>query len=326
VGIALAALVDAAAGDPRRWHPVAGYGTAVSAFERLAYAPTRTRGAAFAAAALVLPVGLGLLGERAARRHPMAQVLLTAAATWVALGGTSLSREGAVMAARLEAGDLAGARDRLSHLCSRDPAGLPAAELARATVESLAENTSDAVVAPLVWVAAAGLPGVLGYRAANTLDAMVGYRSERYLSFGWACARLDDVLNLVPARLTGALTCASSVVVAGSPAAVWRVTRRDARQHPSPNAGWCEASAAAALGVRLGGPNVYGGTAEARPVLAKEGRPVQVADIRRAIRLGRVVAAAGTAVAVLAVLAGGHVRQARAGARARRTPHAVRLR
>jgi adenosylcobinamide-phosphate synthase len=304
-GIALAVLADTIAGDPRRWHPVAGYGSLVTSLEGVTYAPTRARGVAFTAAALALPLGLGVLGEAAVRRRPVAGALLTAVATWAALGGTSLAREGEAMAQRLERGELEAARERLSHLCARDPSGLPASELARATVESLAENTSDAVVAPLFWAAVAGVPGVLGYRAANTLDAMVGYRSERYLWFGWASARLDDVLNVIPARVTGALTSAGAFTVGGAPAQVWRVTRRDARQHPSPNAGWCEASAAAALGVRLGGPNVYSGTAETRPLLAAEGQPVQVADIRRAIRLGRVVALAATGVAVLIARVGG---------------------
>jgi adenosylcobinamide-phosphate synthase len=296
-GIALGVLADAALGDPRRGHPVAGFGRLALALERRTYAPNRARGAAFAAAAVAVPVAAGLAAERAGRRHPAAGVGLTALATWAALGGTSLAREGAAMARALEASDVAAARGRLGNLCARDPAHLDADGLARATVESLAENTSDAVVAPLLWAAVAGVPGVLGYRAVNTLDAMVGYRSPRYLRFGWAAARVDDVVNLVPARLTGALTVACAGLVGGSPAAAWRAWRRDAANHPSPNAGHCEAAAAGALGVRLGGTNVYGGHAEHRPELG-DGPPPRVADVRRAVRLGRAVGWSAAAVAV----------------------------
>jgi adenosylcobinamide-phosphate synthase len=169
-------------------------------------------------------------------------------------------------------------------------------------VESVAENTSDAVVAPLVWGAVAGVPGLLGYRAVNTLDAMVGYRNDRHERFGKAAARLDDVVNLVPARLTGALTVALARSIGGDPRAAARSLRADRRAHPSPNAGWCEAAAAGALGVRLGGVNSYSGYVETRPVLNATGRPVEVVDIARARRLARVVGlvAAGLAVAVSA--------------------------
>jgi adenosylcobinamide-phosphate synthase len=167
----------------------------------------------------------------------------------------------------------------------------------------MAENTSDAVVAPLVWAAAAGSPGVLAYRAVNTLDAMVGYRSPRYREFGWAAARLDDAVNLAPARLTGALTVAVAPLVGGSPGAAWRVLRRDHGRHPSPNAGHCEAAAAGALGIRLGGVNRYTGRVEGRPVMGAEGRAPEVADVRRAARLGRLVGLAGAAVCVLGAAA-----------------------
>jgi adenosylcobinamide-phosphate synthase len=210
------------------------------------------------------------------------------------------------MAGALERGDLTAARRRLGHLCARDPSGLAAPELARATVESMAENTSDAVVAPLVWAAVAGPAGVLGYRAVNTLDAMVGYRSARYEEFGWASARLDDLVNLVPSRLTGLLTVACAPLVGGSAGQAWRVWRRDGGAHPSPNAGQCEAPAAGALGVRLGGENRYGGRTESRPVVGAGGRSPEVPDVRRAARLGRLVgwAAGGVTVAGVLVVAG----------------------
>jgi adenosylcobinamide-phosphate synthase len=297
-GLALGVLLDAALGDPRHGHPVAGFGRLVLALERRLYADAVAPGAALVAASLAVPVALGWTAERVAARRPLVGVVLTAAATWTVLGGTSLVREGAAMARSLEAGDLPAARDRLPHLCARDPAGLDAPAIARATVESLAENTSDAVVAPLLWGAVAGVPGLLAYRAVNTLDAMVGYTSPRYLRFGRVAARLDDVANLVPARVTGVLTVLAAPAVGGSSADAWRVLLRDGGRHPSPNAGRPEAAAAGALGVRLGGANVYGGHVEQRPDLGEGGRALRVGDVRRAVRLGRLVGLGGAAVAV----------------------------
>lgn len=222
---------------------------------------------------------------------------LVAAATWAVLGGTTLRREATGIAQALERGELEAARRRLPNLVGRDPSALDEAELARAVVESVAENTSDAVVAPLLWGAVAGVPGLLGYRAVNTLDAMVGHRSPHYARFGWGAARLDDAANLAPARLTAALTVAAAPLAGGSPARAWRVWRRDGHHHPSPNAGHCEAAMAGALGLRLGGSNVYHGQRESRPVLGEGAAPV-VADIRRATRLSAAVSLAATALAV----------------------------
>lgn len=311
VGIALGVLADAVFGDPRRCHPVAGFGRWAAALERAGYRSSRARGTGYVLIAVAGPVLLGLVAERLTARRPAARVIVVAAGTWTALGGSSLSGQGLAMAAALERGDLTAARRRLTHLCARDPAGLAAAELARATVESLAENTSDAVVAPLIWAAVAGLPGVLGYRAINTLDAMVGYRSVRYQEFGWAAARLDDLVNLVPARLTGLLTVLSAPLVSGCAGQAWLVWRRDARQHPSPNAGHCEAAAAGALGVRLGGTNQYAHRIESRPVLGAGGRAPEVRDVRRAARLGRYVGLAGAVVAVAAIVAAGAAKEGR---------------
>jgi adenosylcobinamide-phosphate synthase len=187
-------------------------------------------------------------------------------------------------------------------LVGRDTARLSEEEVTRATVESVAENTSDAVVAPLFWGGLGGIPGLLGYRSVNTLDAMIGHRSPRYVRFGWAAARLDDAANWLPARLAGLLTIAMAPVVGGSSAAAWRAWRRDAWQHPSPNAGVVEAAFAGALGVRLGGRNVYAGLTEERGTLG-DGRPVEVADITRATRLSRLVSAGGLAVALILPLA-----------------------
>ncbi|MFZ2480493.1 MAG: CobD/CbiB family cobalamin biosynthesis protein, partial [Propioniciclava sp.] len=198
-GILVGWLADRALGDPQRFHPVAGFGTLALALERCLYRNTRPAGTLYAATLVGGAVALGVAVESVGRRRPLIRVLGTAVATWAVLGGRSLAREAEAIADALEAGDLPRAQGRVRNLVSRDPSVLDADGVARATVESVAENTSDAVVAPLLWGAVAGVPGLLGYRAANTLDAMVGYRNERYTRFGWAAARLDDLLNWGPA-------------------------------------------------------------------------------------------------------------------------------
>jgi adenosylcobinamide-phosphate synthase len=295
-GLIAGYLLDTALGDPRRFHPVAGFGTAAGALERRLYTPRRRSGAAFTALAVGIPAAAGLAAAAATRRHPVARAALVAAATWTVLGGRTLRSEARTMARHLDGGDLAAARGRLNHLCGRDPSALDEPELARATVESVAENTSDAVVAPLLWGGLLGLPGLLAYRAANTLDAMVGHRSARYARFGTPAARLDDALNLLPSRLTGLLTVAVAPIGGGRPAETLRVWRRDRNDHPSPNAGQCESAMAGALGVRLGGRNVYFGRSETRPFLGDGPRP-SAKHLRRA---ARVSGAVGLAAAVLA--------------------------
>jgi adenosylcobinamide-phosphate synthase len=308
-GLALGYVADLALADPRRGHPVAGFGRLASALERACWADDRTRGTAYTAALVGGMTGAGWAAQRATRGRPLAEAAMVATATWAVLGGASLAREGSLMARLLEHDDLPGARDRLGHLCARDATGLPAAEVVRAAVESLAENTSDAVVAPLLWGAVAGVPGLVGYRAANTLDAMVGYRSDRYRHFGWASARLDDLVNLVPARVAAALTVAAAPLVGGQSADAWRIWRRDGSRHPSPNAGPVEAAAAGALGVTIGGSNSYHGTLQDRGTLG-DGRPVMVADLARSVRLSQVVGLGAVLVAV------GVASALRAGARA----------
>ncbi len=295
-GLALGFAADLAFGDPRRWHPVAGFGRAAAALERRLWADSRGRGVAHVAVCVGAAVGIGAVARRV-----KAQTLVTALSTWTVLGGRSLCAEGAYMHRLLSTDDLAGARARLSHLAGRNPDGLGPADLSRATVESLAENTSDAVVAPLLWGAVAGVPGLLGYRAVNTLDAMIGHRSQRYRRFGWAAARLDDLANLVPARVSALL----AAVLSGSPRRASTVWRRDAGRHPSPNAGPVEAAFAGALGVRLGGVNRYGDRVENRGTLG-DGPPPDVADIPRAVRLSRLGGVGALAVAV--VLAAGRKR------------------
>lgn len=284
LGAALGLLADRAVGEPPiAAHPVAILGRSLAWIEARTWAPSRRRGVVHAA----LGTSLGVLAGRAARS--------TALATYVATSGRMLGDTATLVERALATGDLDAARAALPSLVGRDPSTLDAGEIARAVVESVAENTVDAIVAPALWGAVAGAPGTLGHRAVNTLDAMVGHRSARYERFGWASARLDDAAAWVPARTTAALVAAARPARAGD---VWRVVRRDAAGHPSPNAGVAEAAFAAALELRLGGANRYGDRIEHRAELG-DGKPPSPDDIGRAVRLSRDV------TLVLAAVLGG---------------------
>lgn len=289
LGAAIGYLADLLLGDPQRGHPVAAFGQAATALERVTYRDTRVAGTVHVGI-LIATVGLfGTTLQRAAsRRHPFWSMTVIAAASWASLGGTSLLSTAQTMAELLERDDIEAARRLLPSLCGRDPNHLDVAGLTRAALESVAENTSDAQVAPLLWAGVGGAPAVLGYRGINTLDAMIGYRSPRYNRFGWAAARLDDITNYLAARLTAALVVMCAPAVGGSPSAAIRAWRRDARRHPSPNAGVVEAAFAGALGVQLGGPTRYHHELQLRPALG-DGPAPTVADLRRATRLSRLV-------------------------------------
>jgi adenosylcobinamide-phosphate synthase len=265
---------------PARFHPVAWFGTAMSALERVTYRPSRAAGTAHTAVGVAGGVLAGVVAGRVVGR-PAA----TAVATTVSVAGRMLGAEATAVLDAVERGELATARTRAASLVGRDRDALDDAELVRAVVESLAENLVDAVAAPLFWAAVGGAPAVLAHRAVNTLDAMVGHRDERYGSFGWAAARLDDAANFVPARLAAATV---AVVAPRRARAVWTAVRRDAPAHPSPNAGVIEAALAAALGVRLGGTNRYGDRVEDRGTMGVGPAPT-VADGRRAVALTAVV-------------------------------------
>ncbi|MEV4938397.1 cobalamin biosynthesis protein [Streptomyces zaomyceticus] len=308
-GAAAGLAVDLLVGDPRRGHPVAAFGRAAAAVEERLHHDHRGWGALHTLVCAGSAAALGALAARAVRDRPAAAAALTAASVWAVVGGTTLGREARAIGGALAAGDLDVARERLPHLCGRDPQSLDGPAMARAVVESVAENTSDAVVGALFWGAVAGVPGLVGFRAVNTLDAMVGHKSPRHRRFGWASARLDDVAGWPGARLTAAL----ATVAGGDPRGAVRAWRADASKHPSPNAGPVEASFAGALGVRLGGTLSYGGRVEHRPVLNGEGRPVEVADIDRAVRLSRRVTGL-----TLAACVGGRMIIGALGARKRR--------
>lgn len=280
--VAAGLLADRLLGEPLATiHPVALFGKAMTAVERALHRDHVAAGIVHATVGTAIGVGVGLVSS-------------TAAATYTAVAGRALGEAADAIGAALDEGDLERARQLLPSLVGRDPTGLDEGDVCRAVVESVAENTVDAVVAPALWAMAAGAPGVLGYRAVNTLDAMVGHHSPRYERYGWASARLDDAANFVPARVTAALVAA---VRPARAAAVLQTVTRDAGAHPSPNAGVAEAAFAAALDLRLGGESRYGERVEQRPPLGTGRRPERT-DIGRAIRLSSDVQWMLTAMAV----------------------------
>ena len=306
-GIALGFLADAAFADPAHGHPVAVFGSIAARVEAMTYPRTgaphaRFRGVLYTVA-LVGGAGLGVrVLDVALVSRPALRVAVTATTVWACLGGTSLLRIAGRHADLLENSDVAGSRELLPWLCGRDPVALGAGQLARAVVESVAENTSDAAVATLFWGAVAGPAGAAAHRAANTLDAMVGHRSARYAEYGWASARLDDLLGWPAARLAGLLTAGLAPLVGGRSAGALRAWRRDAGSHPSPNAGVVEAACAGALGVRLGGSTPYSYGVEQRPRLGRGPAP-RPSDIRRAVRLMRAVQVGAATGCVLVLVA-----------------------
>jgi adenosylcobinamide-phosphate synthase len=308
LAIVLGFAADRTLGDPSRWHPVAGFGRVAARLERLVWRPSRVAGALYTVA-LVGPVAALTVaaGRRLAPRGAttlatdgnglpgLGRAMLAATVLWTTLGGRSLERAALDLGEALTTGGLDRARTLAPALVGRDPSALSEDELARAVVESVAENTSDAVVAPLLWMAALGPAGAAGYRAVNTLDAMVGHRSERYQRFGWAAARLDDIANWVPARLTALLVL---TLASGRRHVTWRAAMVDGARHPSPNAGRVEGAFAGALGVRLGGVNHYAHGTETRPQLG-DGAPPRTSDIGRAVHLAQRVGVAAAGLAAI---------------------------
>ncbi len=282
----LALAIDAATGEPERlWrrigHPVTWFGAAIAAADARLNAGSRRRArgaialavvvAAFALPALAVGVVLGAL-------PPLLGVVAEALLASALIAHRSLYDHVAAVA---RAATLAERRRAVSLVVGRDPDALDEAGVARAAIETLAENLSDGVVAPAFWFALGGLPGIVAYKVVNTADSMIGHRTPRHEAFGWAAARLDDAMNYVPARLTALATLALSPRARTR----WRAVVREARRHVSPNAGWPEAAFAAALGVALGGPRRYGTREVDGAWLNPEGREATGADIERGLRL-----------------------------------------
>ena len=284
-------LLDLLFGDPR-WmpHPVVAMGKMITGLEktlrkRFGKAP-RGELCAGACLAVFLPVfwfavpalclwGLGLL-------HPLLRFFLHAFWCWQVLALHDLRKESMAVYERLRAGDLPGARRAVSYIVGRETAQLSAEGVTKAAVETVAENTSDGVVAPLLFLAIGGAPLGLAYKAVNTMDSMIGYKTPRYLYFGRAGARLDDAANFVPARLTALLMILCCIAPGFSMRGAFRVWRRDRFHQPSPNAGQAEAACAGGLGVQLGGPARYFGVAVEKKTIGDALRPITPEEIRRA--------------------------------------------
>lgn len=273
-------VLDALLGEPRRAHPLVGFGRLAGAIERRLHRDARAAGVlAWCLAVLPLVLAVAFVSRTLHGWSPWADALFSTVILYLAVGHRSLREHAMAVSIPLRAGDLDAARSAVARMVSRDTDQLDATQVASATTESVLENGADAVFGALFWFALLGAPGVVLNRLANTLDAMWGYRTPRYERFGWAAARIDDALNFVPAQLT-ALTYA----VLGRTRTALRCWRRQAPQWDSPNAGPVMAAGAGALEVRLGGPAPYHGTWEDRPALG-EGRSADVGTIADALRL-----------------------------------------
>jgi adenosylcobinamide-phosphate synthase len=287
----LAMAIDGALGWPDRLHarighPVTWLGRLIDALDeswnRDDAAPRLRRAAGLAAALSVIALACALaLALQIAIGPGWRGMLLIGFAAWPFVALRSLHDHVAAVAKPLQAGDVEAARLMVSMIVGRDPNQLDGAGISRAAIESLAENTSDGVVAPIFWGVLFGLPGIVGYKAINTLDSMIGHRDARHEAFGWAAARIDDIANLAPARLTALLFALVSAQRWDALACM----ARDARHHRSPNAGWPEAAVAGALGVRLCGPRVYHGELAKEPWLNEAARDPDGRDVARALSL-----------------------------------------
>ncbi|WP_224959972.1 adenosylcobinamide-phosphate synthase CbiB [Geomonas subterranea] len=285
-----AVLLDLVLGDPRALpHPVVGIGELISALE----GPLRRRIPNLRVAGVVLLiVTVGVCYALAASLIYAAYLLAPAAGfiaslylAWVSLAARSLHEESAKVVRALRSGDLPAARLALSYIVGRETAELDEPEIIRGAVETVAENTGDGVIAPLFYLVLGGPALAIAYKAVNTLDSMVGYKNERYLEFGWASARFDDLANYLPARLTGLLMVLAAPMCGLNGGGAWRILRRDGRNHSSPNSGFPEAAAAGALGVRLGGANRYFGKVVEKPTIGDPLLPLSQASYDGVVRL-----------------------------------------
>nr|WP_233285280.1 adenosylcobinamide-phosphate synthase CbiB [Bradyrhizobium acaciae] len=291
--MAVAMALDALIGWPpalfaRIGHPVTWLGRLINLLDRSwnrdADAPSFRRMAGVAAAIMVIALATAIgWAVQSVLASGWVRVGLVGVLAWPLVALRSLHDHVDAVADPLVSGDITAARSAVAQIVGRDPATLDDAGIARATIESLAENASDGIVAPVFWGALFGLPGILGYKAINTLDSMIGHRTKRHEAFGWAAARIDDLANLVPARLTGLLF----VLLAPNRSRAWSCMLHDAHRHRSPNGGWPEAAMAGALGVRLSGPRIYHGSVADEPWLNEGARDPAAADVLAGLKLYR---------------------------------------
>jgi adenosylcobinamide-phosphate synthase len=294
-------------------HPVSWLGRLISLLERTwnrpTASPSRRKLMGFVTLGVVLAVvgGLGLALEWAIAASPLGPglgLLVGSLATFALIAAGSLDQHVRAVAQALETEGIQGGRRAVSMIVGRDPDQLDEAGVSRAAIESLAENTSDGVTAPIFWFLVAGLPGLFLYKAINTLDSMIGHKSDRYRDFGYASARLDDFVNLPASRLTALVFTGAALVMPGASArAALAAVRRDARHHKSPNAGWPEAAMAGALGFKLAGPRVYHGVLVEDAYMGDGRAELAAADIRRALGLYRRAITGALALIVVAAWA-----------------------
>lgn len=291
--LAAAYLIDRVVGDPRSLpHPVVVIGWWIARLEAVIRAVVK-REEHLKAAGILFPLLIAggsyavvwLVVWAAAWIHPVLAWLLSAWLISTTIATKGLADAGMEIAKHLAAGDFPAARRSLSMVVGRDTEHLDESEICRGAVETVAENIVDAIVSPLLYAAIGGAPLAMAYRAANTLDSMVGYKNEKYANLGWASARFDDVLNYIPARLTALLLVLASRLQGLDFRQCWRIVRRDAHLHPSPNSGLPEAAVAGALGVQLGGLNFYQGVPSDRTRMGDRHRPLAAADIHSTVRL-----------------------------------------
>lgn len=321
--------LDAVIGDPHGWpHPVRLVGKQIELEERLIgkyilaeadkagtawpldrVQTERLAGAALAAdVALASPLVVWLALRACGKLHPALRLSLETALCYQLIAARSLRDESMKVHDALDAGDIEGAREAVSMIVGRDTESLDEAGIARAAVETVAENASDGVIAPLLFMGVGGAPAAMAYKAVNTLDSMVGYKNERYINLGRVAAKLDDAVNFVPARIAGALMCGAAKLVGQDAKRAWRVFKRDRRNHTSPNSAHTEAACAGALGIQLGGGNYYFGTYVEKPTIGDDVRPVEAEDIPRANKLMYATAGLGLALAACSGLVVGKLK------------------
>lgn len=284
LALSLAFLLDRLIGDPPSWpHPVKWMGAYIAKMDKLlnhGHAKKR-KGLLMISSLLLIVFALtSVIVYLAYQQHMAAGILVEAVLISTTLAQKSLHIAGMDVYQPLAESDLHEARIKLSYIVGRDTDELLEGEIVRATVETIAENTSDGITAPLFWAFVGGAPLAMMYRAINTCDSMVGYRNKQYLDFGWASAKMDDIVNWIPARLTGLLTLLNRNRGPHSFKKRWKIVVRDAKVHPSPNSGWGEAGVAALLGVQLGGINYYKGVKSDRAKMGEAAIPLQANHIK----------------------------------------------
>jgi adenosylcobinamide-phosphate synthase len=290
---AMAYLLDLILGDPKYFpHPVRGIGLLIRIFEKILRWPSfrpAWEKVAGCLLALGLPVGIFLgaywLIESVKIVHPWAQSFLIIILAYTTLATRSLHQEAALVVRALKEGRVSEARKNLSRIVGRDTGCLTYPEILKAVLETLAENLSDGVIAPLFYLLLGGVPLAMAFKTISTLDSMVGYKDSRYLHFGWASARMDDLFNYIPARITGTLICLLSFPLGLSATEAWRIRRRDGAKYESPNAAIPEAALAGALQIQLGGPAIYHGVKSDKPFLGDDRSEITPGDYKKTVMM-----------------------------------------